>query len=129
MFSCCCETYPIDFIYHFQKGCLYPIWKSCRIVYYEQVYFSPPETYSCRRLLCSIEIEKQLSRVATVDFSEFIGKFLCWSLFFDKSATWRPTTWMKRDSGTGISLRMFIFEKNSWGWKLRFGFDTIWNKT
>ena len=42
-----------------------------------------PETYSYWRLLNSIEIEKQSTRVFIIEFSKCIENQLCWSLFFN----------------------------------------------
>ena len=36
------------------------------------------------------------------NFTKFSGKHLCQSLFFDKVASLRPATLLKRDSGTGV---------------------------
>ena len=38
------------------------------------------------------------------NFAKFTGKQLCQSLFFNKVAGLRPTTLLKRDSGTGVFL-------------------------
>ena len=38
------------------------------------------------------------------NFSKFTGKHLCQSLFFNKVASLKPATLLKRDSGTGIFL-------------------------
>ena len=38
------------------------------------------------------------------NFVKFIGKHLCQSLLFNKVAGLRPTTLLKRDSGTGVFL-------------------------
>ena len=37
------------------------------------------------------------------NFAKF-GKHLCWSLFFNKVAGWKPPTLLKRDTGTGVVL-------------------------
>ena len=36
------------------------------------------------------------------NFTKFIWKHLCWSLFFNKVAGLRPETLLKRDSNTGV---------------------------
>ena len=38
------------------------------------------------------------------NFAKFTGKQLCQTLFFDKVASLRPETLLKRDSGTGVFL-------------------------
>ena len=38
------------------------------------------------------------------NFTKVSGKHLCQSLFFDKVASLRPATLLKRDSGTGVFL-------------------------
>ena len=38
------------------------------------------------------------------NFAEFTGKHLCQSLFFNKVASLRPATLLKRGSGTGAFL-------------------------
>ena len=37
-------------------------------------------------------------------FTKFTGKHLCQSLFFDKVTGLRPTTLLKKDSGTDVFL-------------------------
>ena len=38
--------------------------------------------------------------------AKFIGKYLCQRLFFNKVASLRPATLLKRDSGKGFFLRI-----------------------
>ena len=38
------------------------------------------------------------------DYATFIGKHLCWSLFFDKVSGLQPATLLKRDSNAGVFL-------------------------
>ena len=38
------------------------------------------------------------------NFSNFIGKHQCWSIFLTKLQAWRPATLLKRDPNTGVFL-------------------------
>ena len=53
-------------------------------------------------------------------FAKFTGKHLYWSLFFNKVAGIRPATLLKRDSNTGVFLRILnfsehLFSQNTYG--------------
>ena len=41
------------------------------------------------------------------NFAKFTGKHLCQRRFFNKVAGLKPETLLKRDSGTGVFLRIF----------------------
>ena len=46
-------------------------------------------------------------------FAIFTGKHLCWGLFLIKLQTFRPATFLKRDSNTGVSCAYCEIFKNS----------------
>ena len=46
-------------------------------------------------------------------FAIFTGKHLCWGLFLIKLHTFRPATFLKRDSNTGVSCAYCEIFKNS----------------
>ena len=43
---------------------------------------------------------------------KFTGKHLSWSIFFNKTAGWRPATLWKRDSGSDVFMWIFTIFKN-----------------
>ena len=48
------------------------------------------------------------------NFANATEKHLCWSLFFTKLKTFRPATFLKRDSYTGISCQIWEILKNTY---------------
>ena len=66
--------------------------------------FSRQNTELCGRYIfrssCS---ELSYKEDVLKNFAKF-GKHLCWSLFFNKVAGWKPPTLLKRDTGTGVVL-------------------------
>ena len=46
------------------------------------------------------------------DLVKFIGKYLCWSLYFNEVTALRPVTLLKRDSNTGVFLVNFAFTEH-----------------
>ena len=47
------------------------------------------------------------------NFSNFTGKYLCWSIFLIKLQTWRPAALLRRGSNTGVSLEIGEIFKNT----------------
>ena len=47
------------------------------------------------------------------NFAIFTGKHLCWGLFLIKLQNFRPATFLKRDSNTGVSCGYCKIFKNS----------------
>ena len=48
------------------------------------------------------------------NFPNFAGKHLCWSLFLIKLRGFRPATFLKRDSNTGVYLSICEIFKNTY---------------
>ena len=42
------------------------------------------------------------------NYAKFTGKHLCWSLFWIKLRSWRPSTLLNRDSNTSAFLSCFV---------------------
>ena len=47
------------------------------------------------------------------NFSNFTGKYLCWSIFLIKLQTWRPAALLRRGSNTGVFLEIDEIFKNT----------------
>ena len=58
------------------------------------------ENHICRSSHQRCSVRKGILR----NFAKFTGKHLCQSLFLNKVVGLRPTTLLKRDSGTGVFL-------------------------
>ena len=48
-------------------------------------------------------------KVVLKNFAIFAGKHLCWNLFLIKFHAYRPATFLKRDSSTGVSVNIERF--------------------
>ena len=48
------------------------------------------------------------------NFTNFIGKHLCWCLFWIKLQAWRPANLLKRDFNTGVSCEVCETFKNTY---------------
>ena len=71
----------IYFLVQSNHVCGTPPWV-CALMQYSQIQKQPPEVFRKRRY--------------SWNFSKFIGKHLCWSVFFNKAAGFRPETVFKK---------------------------------
>ena len=71
------------------------------LVYYISMIFAP-EWYKIKAVVQRCSVKSDLK-----NFAKFLGKHLCQSLFFNKVTDLRPTTFLKRDPGKDVFLRIF----------------------
>ena len=89
---------------------------SCKLVIFidkrKCFWFSSPDVISMNSAFVkksfknfrSSHRRRSLRKGILINFTKFTGKYLFQSLFFNKVAGLRPTTLLKRDSGTGVFL-------------------------
>ena len=74
----------------------------------EVICVSSPRIIAIGTVFCKIMCSSR-SRCSTKKrvLINFTGKHLCWRLFSDKAAGWRPATLLKRGFSTGLFLCIF----------------------